>query len=285
MPDQWYRLPDGSEINIPDNTTPDQLSSLFDRLSTEFPDSIGSAWSTYGQGEEEEKEDKGNIFGALYQALENIPRGAASVPLMGAQGIAALLTPHKDTAIEKKLRGAKDWLYSGIAPEYRDSKIAGIGLGVGQIVPLMLGGKALAKLGVGAAVPGMLANRGISMTSPAMKLLGGARGVQDIAAGSLMSIPMHYGQYASALSDYEQRTGQDVSALKELAGLPPSVALGIYEMLPLAMMPGAGVASRAIAAQVGAGFAEKGALSVAKSFVTGAVTEAIQESTAELARR
>ena len=281
MADQWYDLPDGSEINIPDNTTPDQLRFLFDRLSEEFPDSIGRTWSTYGQ-EKEEEEDEGNIFGALYQAVENLPRGAASVPLMGAQGIAALLTPHKDTDIEKNLRGARDWLYSGIAPEYRDSKIAGIGLGVGQMAPLMLGGAALAKLGVGAAVPGMLANRGISMTSPAMKLLGGAKGVQNIAAGSLMSIPMHYGQYASALSDYEQRTGEDVSALKELAGLPPSVGLGIFEMLPLAMMPGVGAASRAIAAQVGAGFAEKGALSVAKSFLTGAATETIQESTAEL---
>jgi len=153
MPDQWYRLPDGSEINIPDDYTPAQLSSLFDRLSTEFPNSIGTAWSTYGQ---EEEEDEGDIFGALYQAVENIPRGAASFPLLGAQGIAALLSPHKDTAIEKKLRGASDWLYSGIAPEYRDSKIAAIGLGVGQMAPMMLGATALARLGVGAAVPGML---------------------------------------------------------------------------------------------------------------------------------
>jgi len=279
MPDQWYRLPDGSEINIPDDYTPAQLSSVFDRLSTEFPNSIGRAWSTYGQ---EEEEDEGNIFGALYQAVENLPRGAASVPLMGAQGIAALLTPHKDTAIEKKLRGAKDWLFSGIDPKYRESKIAGIGLGVGQIAPMMMGGAALASLGVGAAVPGMLTARGLSMASPAMKLLGGAQGVQSIAAGSLMSIPMHWGQYASGISDYEQRTGQDVSALKELAGFAPAALLGIGEMLPLSMMPGAGAASRKIAAQIGAGFAEKGALRLAKSFVAGAASEAVQESTAEL---
>jgi len=279
MPDKWYRLPDGSEINIPDDYTPAQLSSVFDQLSTEFPDSIGRAWATYGQ---EEEEDEGNIFGALYQAVENLPRGAASVPLMGAQGIAALLTPHKDTAIEKKLRGAKDWLFSGIDPKYRESKIAGIGLGVGQIAPMMLGGQALAALGVGAAVPGMLTARGLSMASPAMKLLGGAQGVQSIAAGSLMSIPMHWGQYASGISDYEQRTGQDVSALKELAGFAPSALLGVGEMLPISMMPGVGAVSRKVAAQIGAGFAEKGALSLAKSFVTGAATEAVQESTAEL---
>ena len=280
MPDETYRLPDGSVLTIPDSATPAQLTALFNKLSTDFPDSIGRAWSTYGQ--EEEEEDEGNIFGALYQAVENLPRGAASVPLMGAQGIAALLTPHRDTAIEKKLRGAKDWLFSGIDPRYRDSKIAGIGLGVGQIAPMMVGGQALAALGVGAAVPGMLTARGLSMASPAMKLLGGAQGVQSIAAGSLMSIPMHWGQYASGISDYEQRTGQDVSALKELAGFAPSALLGIGEMLPLSMMPGAGAASRKVAGMIGAGFADRGALKLAKSFVTGAATEAVQESTAEL---
>ena len=68
MPDETYRLPDGSEINIPDDYTPAQLSSVFDQLSTEFPDSIGRAWSVYGQEEEEEDdaagfEGLGSLFG------------------------------------------------------------------------------------------------------------------------------------------------------------------------------------------------------------------------------
>ena len=81
MPNEWYNLPDGTEINIPDSATPDQLNALFSQLSTEFPDTIGSAWSTYGPGVQEEEDEEGNIFGALYQAIENLPRGAASVPV------------------------------------------------------------------------------------------------------------------------------------------------------------------------------------------------------------
>ena len=98
MDKDWYQLPDGSEINIPSDYSREQLTALFDDLSEEFPDSIGSAWNSYGDKDEE---DKGNIFGALYQGIENIPRGAASVPLLMAQGIAGVLTPHKDTEIEK----------------------------------------------------------------------------------------------------------------------------------------------------------------------------------------
>ena len=280
MPEKWFRLPDGSEVEIPADATRAQVNALFDQLSEEFPDSIGRAWATYGQ---EEEEDEGNIFGALYQAVENLPRGAASVPLMGAQGIAALISPHKDTAIEKKLRGAKDWLFSGVDPRYRDSKIANIGLGVGQMAPLMLGGAGLASLGVGAAVPGMLTRHlGVNMGSKAVQLLGGAKGVQGIAAGSLMSVPMHYGQWASGISDYEQRTGQDVSALKELAGFAPATLLGIGEMLPLSMMPGIGAVAKQSAGLIGAGLAKKGLVSNATAFLTGAATEAVQESASEL---
>ena len=281
MADEWFDLPDGTQVNIPADYTRAQVSTLFDQLSEEFPDSIGRAWSVYGQDKEEE--DEGNIFGALYQAVENLPRGAASVPLMGAQGIAALISPHKDTAIEKKLRGAKDWLFSGVDPRYRESKIANIGLGVGQMAPLMLGGAGLASLGVGAAVPGMLTRHlGVNMGSKAMQLLGGAKGVQGIAAGSLMSVPMHYGQWASGISDYEQRTGQDVSALKELAGFAPATLLGIGEMLPLSMMPGIGAVAKQSAGLIGAGLAKKGLVSNATAFLTGAATEAVQESASEL---
>ena len=72
MDPEWYLLPDGSEVNIPNDASPAQLRGIFDHLSTEFPDSIGTAWSSYnqpGQARPEEDDDKGNIFGALYQAL------------------------------------------------------------------------------------------------------------------------------------------------------------------------------------------------------------------------
>jgi len=282
MPDNWYRLPDGTGVNIPDDTTPAQLGNLFDQLSERFPDSIGEAWSLYGQGRpEEEEEDGGNIFGRAYQTLENIPRGAAAYLPEAAYGIAALLSPDKDTATEKKLRKAKDWLYSGIDPKYEDDTLPQIGLALGQMIPQMLGGVGLAKLGVGAAVPGALMKS--SLGRKVVEAAGGARNVQNVAAGSLLSVPSHWGQYAQGISNYEQRTGEDVSALKELVGFAPSTLLGIGEMLPVSkIIPGAGTVARESAELIGAGLAKKGLLSNLTAFGTGAAAEGVQEIASEL---
>tara|TARA_R110001599_G_scaffold170659_1_gene360981 strand:+ start:2275 stop:9573 length:7299 start_codon:yes stop_codon:yes gene_type:complete len=281
MEEEWYDLPDGSQVSIPNNASREDLTSLFRQLSEEFPDTIGVAWDSYGDKEEEE----GNLFGALYQAVENIPRGIASVPLLATQGIAGVLTPHTDTALEKSLRKGRDWLYSGIDPKYRESNIANIGMGLGQLVPIIAAARLLGPSS--AAMLGPAALR--KFAGPALRRLTPAaeRGIlasaQQITAGSMVSVPMMMGDAATRLSDYEERTGQDVSALKELAAFGAAVPVGVLETLPIVgfgKLPGfASKAAKSKAALAGVGLAEA---STAAAFTMGATTEAVQEATSEL---
>jgi len=281
MEEEWYDLPDGSQVSIPNNASREDLTALFRQLSEEFPDTIGVAWDSYGDKEEEE----GNLFGALYQAVENIPRGIASVPLLATQGIAGVLTPHTDTALEKSLRKGRDWLYSGIDPKYRESNIANIGMGLGQLVPIIAAARLLGPSS--AAMLGPAALR--KFAGPALRRLTPAaeRGIlasaQQITAGSMVSVPMMMGDAATRLSDYEERTGQDVSALKELAAFGAAVPVGVLETLPIVgfgKLPGfASKAAKSKAALAGVGLAET---STAAAFTMGATTEAVQEATSEL---
>ena len=273
MANDWYTLPDGSEINIPANASRDQLTNLFGQLSQEFPDSIGRAWSTYGQPAEEEE---GNIFGKVYQAIENVPRGLIDVPLMGLQGIAALATPHADTAAEKNLRQFREWVHSGVDPKYRDSYIAQIGLAAGQFIPLIFGGGALATTKALRGIPKLLAAKGV----PAPLAEMGAQ----YAAMTALSVPMHMGDQAARIAEYEERTGEDVSAIKELMGLGGAAVLGATEAAPLyAMGAGAGFLGKAIRQRAilgGAGAAEK--VGPLQAFLRGAPAEAAQEAGTEL---
>jgi len=273
MPDNWYQLPDGTGVNIPDDTTPVQLGNLFDQLSKEFPDSIGRAWSVYGQGGREE-EDKGNIFGALYQAIENIPRGAIEAPILDVQGIAFAATPHKDTELEKRLRGVRGWLESGVDPKYKYSKIAGIGRGIGQFIPMILAGEYLAAKGFAKGVPALLRKAGLR---PEIAQMG-----QHMAGASTISVPMHFGDAANRVASYEERTGEDVSALRELAVLPGAALMGLLEVAPVYTMGASagffGAAARTRAVLGGASGATAG---LAKSFMAGATTEAVQEAASE----
>jgi len=279
MEEEWYDLPDGSQVSIPNNASREDLTALFRQLSEEFPDTIGVAWDSYGDKEEEE----GNLFGALYQAVENIPRGIASVPLLATQGIAGVLTPHTDTALEKSLRKGRDWLYGGIDPKYRESNIANIGMGLGQLIPIIAASRALAPLGAfGPLALGRFAGPALRSLSPATRAAV-LQQSQHVAAGSLVSVPMMMGDAATRIADYEERTGEDVSALKELAAFGAATPIGVLETLPIVgfgKLPGfAGKAATRAGLLEGAGLA---APSTAAAFTMGATTEAVQEATSEL---
>ena len=281
MDEEWFNLPDGSQISIPSDASREELVAIFNQLSQEFPTTIGSAWNQYQDPDEEE--EKGNIFGALYQGLENIPRGIASVPLLSAQGIAGVLTPHTDTEIEKDLRRSRDWLYSGIDPKYRESTIANIGMGLGQLLPIVQASRVLSPLGAFAPLAlNKFAGPALRSITPAARNAV-LQQSQNIAAGSLVSVPMMMGDTATRLADYEERTGQDVSALKELAAFGASVPVAVLETLPIVgfgKLPGfASAAATRAGLMQGAKLA---APETAKTFLMGATTEAAQEATSEL---
>ena len=272
MADEWYKLPDGSSINIPTDTSQDELDKIFGSLASQFPDDFGYA---YGLGGESKTVGEGNIFGSLYQGLENIPRGAASVPLMTAQGIAALLSPHKDTELEKKLRGAQDWLYSGIDPRYADKNLARLGLGLGQAAGFILGGELGALSGVARGLPAYLSARGV----PAFL----ASNAQRTAGAAALGAGVNTADAARRIAEYEERTGEDVGAFKEMAALIPGAAMGLTEALPLYGVAGAtGILGAGVRRRIMTEGIEGVERNLLRGALKGAASEALQESGVEL---
>ena len=279
MAEQWYQLPDGSSVAIDDNATDEELRNLFEQLAGEFPSSIGQAWNIRNSPfAQEEQEKGGNIFGSLLQGIENIPRGLAGIPVMAAQAAAAYATPFADTDLEKRLRKAEDWINKGINPKYADANLAKLGLAMGQVGGFALAGAAAARFGLGAGLPALLATRGVPavaarMLTPAV-----------IGAGGL-GAAVNTSQQARMIANYEERTGEDVSAFRELAGLTGASAMGVTEAVPLFGMAGtSGILGRAIQQNTLKQAAAKTLTkqNIYSGALRGALTEAAQEAGVEI---
>tara|TARA_R100001086_G_C11847581_1_gene260560 strand:- start:105 stop:7382 length:7278 start_codon:yes stop_codon:yes gene_type:complete len=279
MAEQWYQLPDGSSVAIDENATDEELRNLFEQLAGEFPSSIGQAWNIRNSPfAQEEQEKGGNIFGSLLQGIENIPRGLAGIPVMAAQAAAAYATPFADTDLEKRLRKAEDWINKGIDPKYADANLSKLGLAMGQVGGFALAGLGAAYTGLGAGVPALLATRGVPavaarMLTPAV-----------IGAGGL-GAAVNTSQQARMIANYEERTGEDVSAFRELAGLAGASALGVTEAVPLFGMAGtSGILGRAIQQNTIKQAAAKTLTkqNIYSGALRGALTEAAQESGVEI---
>ena len=266
---EWFTLPDGSSLHVPASASRNEKDKILADLAQKFPSYFGSAHGV--------KRSKGwrHAVGSVWQGIENIPRGAASVPLMAAQGIAALATPHKDTGVEKALRGLEDHLYSGIDPRYAQGNLSKLGLGLGQAAGFIVGGELAALSGVARGLPAYLSARGV----PAFLASTAQRG----AAAAALGAGVNTGDAARRIAEYEERTGEDVNMFKEMGALGAAIPLGVTEALPLYGIAGAtgilgtGVRKRLLA---------EGAAGVSGSIFRGALKaaagEALQESGVEL---
>ena len=230
------RLPDGTYITIPDGLNPEQRAALAARLARRFNipahderaapsiqrrrSAEGNPFADYEGGEnpflatssgimsinpssvkpeEIEEPDDGTIAGAALQGLKNIPRGIFQYGLLAGQGLAGITSPDRDTNTEKALRRKMQELMEGIDPRYQDSRLANLGLGLGQF-GAMIGSSLVPVIGVPSAFAGAA--------------LSGA------------------GQQANRIHEYEQSTGEDVSGGKEMASLGMGLGLGMMEMMP-----------------------------------------------------
>ena len=229
------RLPDGTYITIPEGLTPEQKAALAARLAKRFnipaqderasssrqiQRSKDNPFADYKAGEnpfiatdsgimslnpstvkprEIEPPDDGTIAGAAWQGIKNLPRGMMQYSLLARQGLAGLTSPDEDTDKEKELRRKMQDLMEGIDPRYQDSRLANLGLGLGQF-GAMIGTSLIPYVG------GAIA-------------LGGAG-----LSGA--------GQQANRIHQYEQDTGEDVSSEKERAALAMGLGLGFTEMMP-----------------------------------------------------
>lgn len=222
-------LPDGSEMEIPENPTADEKMQISMDLASAFPDQYGELLDEYR-----------DIGGYTAEFFKGIPRGLASGAINIAQGAVGLVTPGIDTDAEKSLAALQGYIEQDSAvaadPVYRDTYAAKLGSGLGSLATFAAPGAAARLLG---------ANPLGAATKYTTFGMAGASGAGEQAARIM-----------------EQRElGKEISAGREIAALVPGVAIGFTEALPIerlfkksmAFDPAKGSALRNIFARIGKG--------------------------------
>ena len=189
-------MPDGTFEEVPSDATDEEIAAYL-QYRSEFSSQRDPSRS--GIGSLRRGEDEGTTLGSAWQGVKNIPRGAQQYALMARQGIEAIRTPDEDTAKEKEIRRKLNALYAAQDPRYRESNLAQLGMGLGQ---------------VGAMI-------GTSM----IPIVG-----KPIAFGG--AALMGAGEAAGRIAEYEERTGEDVATGKERLALAGGLGLGLAEMMP-----------------------------------------------------
>ena len=189
-------MPDGTFEEVPSDATDEEIEAYL-QYRSEFSSQRDPSRS--GIGSLRRGEDEGTTLGAAWQGVKNIPRGAQQFALMARQGIEALRTPDEDTAKEKEIRRKLNALYAAQDPRYRESNLAQLGMGLGQ---------------VGAMI-------GTSM----IPIVG-----KPIAFGG--AALMGAGEAAGRIAEYEERTGEDVATSEEIKALAGGLGIGLMEMMP-----------------------------------------------------
>ena len=291
----YYRLPDGREIYIPPDASRSQLDSLFAQIAQAYPTEYGQYYNDYSSSE---PEGDGNLFGAAVEGLKGIPKGYYGTVLSGLGGLAGVLTPTKDTAVERKIRRTQDFLQQlGQNEKYADSYLAKLGQGLGSGLAYWAGIGALQPLKMGQYLPASaraLSPKAGSAAADFATRMGvsgqGAAATGRFVKGTLdqaaliapFSVPIQWGQHAAQVADYEERTGEDVSAVKELLGYGMTVPLALTEAIGIGALGGAaggifGKSEIARGLKHGANIASKGT-PWHKAAIAGATEEALQES-------
>jgi hypothetical protein len=223
------KLPDGSEMEIPENPTPDEKMQISMDLASAFPKEYGELLDEYR-----------DVGGYTKEFFKGIPRGLASGAINIAQGAVGLVTPGIDTEAEKSLAALQGYIEQDSAvaadPVYRDTYAAKLGAGLGSFATFAAPGAAARVLGANPFGAGARA------TTFGMA---GASGV---------------GEQASRIME-QRELGKEISAGRELAALAPGLAIGLTEALPVERLfkkaikfdPTQGSALRNIFARIGKG--------------------------------
>ena len=160
-------------------------------------------------------EDQQNIAQSIRGMGPAFSRGLESTLIALQQGVASIGTADKETEWEKELIRKRKLLYEDIDPNYKETWPDLISTGLGSAAGFGLMSAPIAAAAI-AAIP----------AAPAIVLsLGVAGGI-----GSLML----RGERSQAISDFEARTGIDVSKEDELKALRLSALLGASEAAPIA---------------------------------------------------
>ena len=290
MPEK-IRLPDGRYVEIPDDASPEFRAELDRQIGEMFPQAGPAPQQPeYGSAEWYRSESaridaalgripqyqsdpmaevydppevgEGTVLGSAWEGIKSIPRGVRQFGIMAQQGWEGIQTPDEDTDREKELRQRMEDLMLEIDPKYRDSNLVNVGMGLGQVagmIGLGAGATALGATGVGAGI-----------------VAGGATAL------------MGAGEQASRIAEFEERTGQDVSAAKEQQALALGLGIGLTEMLPLGKFARALGVSKAAGATMSEALVDSAADltngKILRSMMRQAGEEALQEGTAGFAQ-
>ena len=288
MPEK-VMLPDGSYVMIPDNLSPESRAEFDRQVALKFPQSqpqVGTgmygADLMYGEGSDPydygigglpdapERKTEGTTLGSLLEGIKSIPRGVRQFGLMAQQGFEGIRTPDEDTDREKELRQRMEDLMMEIDPAYRDSNLVNVGMGLGQVA-------------------GMIGLGGLTTVGGAALGLGaGATAIASGAVAGSATALMGAGEQSSRIAEFEERTGQDVSAEKEKMALAMGLGIGLSEIAPLGKFAkGLGLARKggaSLTQQVVDSAAGMTKGKMMKSMMRQAVEEAAQEGTAGFAQ-
>ena len=120
-----YRLPDGRQLDIPDNASKEELIDIQNNLAKVYPDT----YTAYDAPTER------TILGHVGEVAKGIPRGFGSTFLSAGEGLSSLFDSGNDSAavnLFKDLQIGLNESALGIGEGYEDAFSAKLGGGLGS---------------------------------------------------------------------------------------------------------------------------------------------------------
>ena len=195
-----YRLPDGKQLDIPDNASKEELIDIQNNLAKIYPDS----YTAYDAPTER------SVIGNIGEIVKGIPRGLASTVLSAGEGISSLVDIGNDSAAVNLFKDLQTGLNEsplGISEGYEDAFSAKLGQGLGSFGAFFIPGAAAARFsGLGGKV---LA--GGAQAKAAQKALG------SLTTKATLPLAVSVGISEQAQNiEYARSQGEEVSAGQEI---------------------------------------------------------------------
>ena len=195
-----YRLPDGKQLDIPDNASKEELIDIQNNLAKIYPDS----YTAYDAPTER------SVIGSIGEIVKGVPRGLASTVLSAGEGISSLVDIGNDSAAVNLFKDLQTGLNEsplGISEGYEDAFSAKLGQGLGSFGAFFIPGAAAARIsGLGGKV---LA--GGAQAKAAQKALG------SLTTKATLPLAVSVGVSEQAQNiEYARSQGEEVSAGQEI---------------------------------------------------------------------
>ena len=141
-----YRLPDGRQLDIPDNASKEELIEIQNNLAKLYPDTYNPYDAPEGT----------TFFGNLEEVAKGVPRGFASTMLSAGEGLSSLFSAGNDSAavdLFKNLQQGLNESALGVDEGYEDAFSSKFGQGLGSFASFFVPGAAVGKVtGLGGKV-------------------------------------------------------------------------------------------------------------------------------------